>query len=105
MKRCGYTIVVHQHRGFNYGWSSVVVGSASKVMAGCGWSCGVGVKLWLVLGGGNEIMTGRVVVGGGGKIMADRGWSWVDSGFSSAHNQSYNLILRTFFRIFQISFG
>ena len=74
MKRCGYTIVVHQHRGFNYGWSWVVVGSASKVMAGCGWSWGVGVKLWLALGGGNEIMTGR----GWSLVVAVKLWLIVD---------------------------
>ena len=58
----------------------------------------VGVKLWLVVGGGDKIMADRgwwwqnytwssVIVGGGSKIMAGRGclwmvvagreWSWV----------------------------
>ena len=48
----------------------MVVCGARKVMAGCGWSRVVGVKLWLVLGDGDKIMTGC-------KIMADSKWSWV----------------------------
>lgn len=41
----------------------------------------MGVKLWLVVGGGSEIMAGR---GWSGVVMAklwlvvgDRGWSWI----------------------------
>ena len=53
----------------------------------------IGVKLWLVFGGGGKIMADRgrwwrtyawswVLVGGGGKIMAFRVWSWVVARFS-----------------------
>ena len=55
-------------------------------MAGGGWSWVAGVKLWLVVGGGDKIMADRgwwwrrnyawswVVVGVGGKIIAGSVW-------------------------------
>ena len=33
----------------------------------------MGVKLWMVVGGGDKIM---LIVGGGGKIMPGREWQW-----------------------------
>ena len=42
----------------------MAVDSDGEVMAGCGLSCVVGVKLWLAMGGGD-------------KIIAGCGWLWV----------------------------
>ena len=64
------------------------VSSDNLIMVGREWLWLVGVKLWLVVGGGGKIVTGSewqrriyvwswVVVGGGGKIMAGRERSWL----------------------------
>ena len=53
-------------------------------MTGCGWSWVAGVKLWLVVGGGDKSIADRgwwrrnyawswIVAGGGGKIIAGSG--------------------------------
>ena len=60
----------------------------SDIMAGCGWSWMVGMKLMLVVGDGGKIMAGHgwwqqnytwswVVVGDGSRIILGRGWLWV----------------------------
>ena len=36
---------------FNCGWLWVVVGGGGDIMAGCGWSWVLGMKLWLVVDG------------------------------------------------------
>ena len=41
--------------------SEFVVGGGGEIVAGSGWSWVVGVKLWLAVGGADEI---RLVVGG-----------------------------------------
>ena len=59
----------------------MVVDGGSEIMAGCGWSWVIGVKLWLVFGGGGKIMAEAVklwlIVGDGGELMPGRGCSWV----------------------------
>ena len=37
----------------------MVVGGVGKIMARSGWSWVVGMKLWLAVCGGGEIMSGR----------------------------------------------
>ena len=37
----------------------MVVGGCREIMADCGWLWVVGMKLWLVVEGGGEIMAGR----------------------------------------------
>lgn len=64
------------------------VGGGSEIIADCGCSRFVTVKLWLIAGGGGEVMAvcGRwlrnytwwlVVVKDGGKIVTSTVWSWV----------------------------
>ena len=37
----------------------MVVGDGGEIIACCGWSGVVGVKLWLVMGGGDELKPGH----------------------------------------------
>ena len=58
----------------------MAVDSGGEVMAGCGWSCVVGVKLWLAMGGGDEIIAGRgwlcVVAAILWLVVGGCDWSW-----------------------------
>ena len=49
----------------------MVVGGRGEIMAGCGWSWVVRVKLWLVMGIGGAIMTGCKW------CQQNYGWLWV----------------------------
>ena len=66
----------------------MVVGGHGEIMAGCGWSWVVTVKLWLVVGVGGAIMAGckwcqqnygwsRVVVAKISLVVGGCRWSWV----------------------------
>ena len=60
------------------------MGGRGEIMAGCGWSWVVGVKLWLVVGGGIKIMAGC------GELLPDRGWWRQNYGWSSVVTQFSN---------------
>ena len=46
------------------------MGGVSEIMADCGWSWMVGVKLWLVVDGGSKIMAGR----GWSRVVVTKLW-------------------------------
>ena len=50
------------------------MGGVSEIMADCGWSWMVGVKLWLVVDGGSKIMAGR----GWSRVVVTKLWLVVD---------------------------